>query len=66
MKPRDLLDLILLAAIWGSSFLFMRLLVPSFGPVALAFVRVAGASLCLLPILLLRGEWPVLTATGAL
>ena len=60
MKPRDLLDLILLAAIWGSSFLFMRLLVPSFGPVALAFVRVAGASLFLLPILLLRGEWPVL------
>lgn len=60
MKPRDLLDLILLAAIWGGSFLFMRLLVPSFGPVALAFVRVAGASLFLLPILLLRGEWPVL------
>ena len=60
MKPRDLLDLILLAAIWGSSILFMRLLVPSFGPVALAFVRVAGASLFLLPILLLRGEWPVL------
>lgn len=60
MKPRDLTDLILLAAIWGSSFLFMRLLVPSFGPVALAFVRVAGASLFLLPILLLRGEWPVL------
>ena len=60
MKPRDLLDLVLLAAIWGSSFLFMRLLVPSFGPVALAFVRVAGASLFLLPILLLRGEWPVL------
>lgn len=60
MKPRDLSDLVLLAAIWGSSFLFMRLLVPSFGPVALAFVRVAGASLFLLPILLLRGEWPVL------
>ena len=60
MKPRDLLDLVMLAAIWGSSFLFMRLLVPSFGPVALAFVRVAGASLFLLPFLLLRGEWPVL------
>ena len=60
MKPRDLLDLTLLATIWGSSFLFMRLLVPGFGPVALAFVRVAGASLFLLPILLLRGEWPVL------
>ena len=60
MKPRDLTDLLLLAAIWGSSFLFMRLAVPAFGPVALAFVRVTGAALCLLPILLLRGEGPVL------
>ena len=60
MKPRDLTDLLLLAAIWGSSFLFMRLAVPAFGPVALAFVRVTGAALCLLPILLLRGEGPAL------
>ena len=58
MKPRDLIDLLLLAAIWGSSFLFMRLVVPVFGPVALAFVRVAGAALLLLPLLLLRGEGP--------
>jgi drug/metabolite transporter (DMT)-like permease len=34
--------------------------VPAFGPVALAFVRVAGAALFLLPLLLLRGEAPVL------
>lgn len=60
MKPRDLGDLVLLAAIWGSSFLFMRLIVPAFGPVALAFVRVTGAALILLPLLLLRGEWPAL------
>ena len=60
MKPRDLADLLLLAAIWGSSFLFMRMVVPAFGPVAMAFVRVAGASLLLLPILVWRGEWPVL------
>ena len=60
MKPRDLTDLLLLAAIWGSSFLFMRLVVPAFGPVALAFVRVAGAALLLLPLLLLRGEGPAL------
>ena len=58
MKPRDLADLLLLAAIWGSSFLFMRLVVPAFGPVALAFVRVSGAALLLLPLLALRGEWP--------
>ena len=60
MKARDLTDLLLLAAIWGSSFLLIRLAVPAFGPVALAFVRVAGAALCLLPILLLRGEGPAL------
>jgi drug/metabolite transporter (DMT)-like permease len=60
MKRRDLTDLLLLAAIWGASFLFMRVAVPAFGPVALAFVRVAGAALFLLPLLLLRGEWPVL------
>ena len=60
MKSHDLSDLLLLAAIWGSSFLFMRMVVPAFGPVAMAFVRVAGASLFLLPILLWRGEWPLL------
>ena len=43
MKSRDLIVLLLLAAIWGSSFLFMRMVVPAFGPVALAFVRVGGA-----------------------
>ena len=58
MKTRDLIDLLLLAAIWGSSFLFMRLVVPAFGPVALAFVRVSGAALLLLPLLAWRGEWP--------
>lgn len=60
MKPRDLTDLLLLAAIWGGSFLFMRVAVPGFGPVALAFVRVAGAALLLLPLLLWRGEAGVL------
>lgn len=57
MSPRDLIDLTLLAAIWGSSFLFMRVAAPEFGPVALAFVRVSGAALVLLPLLFWRGEW---------
>ena len=60
MKSRDLTDLLLLATIWGSSFLFMRMAVPAFGPVALAFVRVAGAAGVLLPLLVLRGEGPLL------
>ena len=60
MESPDLIDLLLLPAIWGSSFLFMRRVVPAFGPVALAFVRAAGAALFLLPLLRWRGEWPLL------
>jgi drug/metabolite transporter (DMT)-like permease len=58
MSKRDLCDLLLLGAIWGASFLFMRMGAADFGPVALVFVRVAGAAAFLLPLLLLRGQWP--------
>lgn len=60
MSRRDLIDLLALAALWGASFLFMRLGALEFGPVALVFLRVAGASLLLLPWLWLRGEAPAL------
>jgi len=50
-------ELIALAAIWGASFLFMRLGAGEFGPVALSAVRVAGAALVLLPLLLWCGQW---------
>ncbi|MFM2121366.1 MAG: hypothetical protein RL722_2834, partial [Pseudomonadota bacterium] len=53
---RDALELATLAAIWGASFLFMRMGAVEFGAQALAFLRVAGASLLLLPLLLWRGE----------
>jgi len=56
MRPRDVTELLSLAAIWGASFLFMRVAAPEFGAVALAGVRVLGASLVLLPLLALRGE----------
>ena len=49
------IDFILLAAIWGSSFLFMRFAVVEFGPLPTAAVRVAGAALALLPLMLWRG-----------
>lgn len=54
MKPKDLIELSLLAAIWGASFLFMRLGAHEFGPVPMATLRVLGASLFLLPLLSLR------------
>lgn len=56
MRPRDTAELLLLAALWGAAFLFMRVAAPAFGPVALVFVRVAGAAVLLLPLLLQRGE----------
>lgn len=56
MRGRDLADLLALAALWGASFLFMRMGAAEFGPLALAFVRVAGASLLLLPLLWWHGH----------
>jgi len=52
MKLVDTLLLILLAAIWGSSFIFMRATAEVFGPIALITIRVGVAGLCLLPFLL--------------
>ncbi len=61
MKTRDLTDLFLLAAIWGASFLFLRMGAGEFGPVALSALRVTGAALFLLPLLFGRGQAAVLT-----
>ena len=56
MRRRDVVELLVLAALWGASFLFMRIAVPAFGPVALVFVRLSGAALLLVPLLAARGE----------
>ncbi|MDQ3058714.1 MAG: DMT family transporter [Pseudomonadota bacterium] len=50
----------MLAAIWGSSFLFMRLAALEFGALPTAAVRVAIAALLLLPLVALRGLLPAL------
>lgn len=42
-------QLLILAAMWGGSFLFMRISSPEFGPVPLIFVRTAIAALVLIP-----------------
>lgn len=49
-------ELLLLGAIWGASFLFMRLASPEFGPILLIAFRVAVASALLLPVLALRKQ----------
>ena len=55
-----LTDFVLLAAIWGSSFLFMRIGTVEFGPLPTAAVRVTIAALFLLPLVWLRGLLPEL------
>lgn len=62
MKRADLAELMALAAIWGASFLFLRLGASEFGPVALAFVRVGLAAAVLVPWMLWRGDGPALRA----
>jgi drug/metabolite transporter (DMT)-like permease len=71
MRIKDALDLLILAAMWGASFLFMSIAVPEFGPVVLAELRLAIASLVLLPVMLLRDgpeelkiHWKKLTTIG--
>lgn len=48
MTPADLFRLLLLSAIWGASFLFMRIGAPVLGPSLLIFARVGLAALFLL------------------
>ena len=52
LSPGHLLELIALGALWGGSFLFMRIAAPEFGPIALIALRVTLAALLMLPLLL--------------
>jgi drug/metabolite transporter (DMT)-like permease len=47
MTPRQLALLLVLAALWGASFLFMRVAAPAFGPIVLSDARVALAAAAL-------------------
>jgi drug/metabolite transporter (DMT)-like permease len=60
MTPRQLAMLLALAALWGASFLFMRVAVPSLGPVVLADARVAIAGAALLAYAAVIGARPAL------
>jgi len=54
------IEFLLVSAIWGSSFLFMRLGAKDFGALPAAGVRVAIAALFLFPMLLWKGLGPQL------
>jgi len=73
MRPSDLIALLTLAALWGASFLFMRVGAGEFGAWALTALRVAGGALFLLPLVALRGQgaalrthWRPIVVVGAL
>ncbi len=57
MNPVLALEFVLLAALWGSSFLFTRLSAAEFGIVPTAGLRVGLAALFLLPVFLVKGVW---------
>ncbi|PYY67420.1 EamA family transporter [Pseudomonas jessenii] len=58
MNPVDIFRLLSLAAIWGASFLFMRIIAPVIGSIPTAFFRVSIAAAGLLVILgLMRISW---------
>lgn len=74
-KPNTawMIDFVLLAAIWGASFMFMRVGSQEMGPLPAAGLRVSIAALFLLPILFMRGlsgalrkHWKLTFAVGVL
>lgn len=57
MKPKDILTFILLSALWGGSYLFMRLCVGSINAIAIAEFRLLIATAFIGFLLLLKKSW---------
>src|SRR5215212_2996458 len=58
MQTADRVALLLLGILWGGGFLFVRIAVPAFGPVALVDLRVLIAGVVLLLWVVARRELP--------
>lgn len=58
MKPKYLLGLLLLAAIWGSSFLFIKIVVPKVGVGITMSMRVMIATAFLVIVVCFNGKFP--------
>ena len=72
MKSNSFAQLLLLGALWGASFMFMRVAVPEFGAFAMAATRVGIACVIMLAIVLalrlptnFRTRWKTYLAVGA-
>jgi drug/metabolite transporter (DMT)-like permease len=57
VSRRQLALLVLLAAIWGSSFMFIKVALRELDPLTIAFLRTALGTLVLLPVVLVRYGW---------
>ena len=57
MNLRNFFELLILSAIWGSSFLFLRVASPAFGPIFLIEMRVLSGLVVLLPVFLFMGKY---------
>ncbi len=73
MSPGDSAALLVLSALWGGSFLFIRVAAPALGPIVLIEARVLLAGLVLLASALLarrqpspRGRWRAFLVIGAI
>src|SRR5215203_4084159 len=62
MGARDLGALLLLSALWGASFIFIRVAVPTLGPFVLVELRVGVAAVALALCAALLGRLPKLRA----
>src|SRR3954468_16240793 len=62
MKTRDLVLLFALAAVWGASYLFIRIAVPALGPFPLVGARVAIAAVVIWLAMRAMGQRPVVRA----
>ena len=60
----EILRLIFLSAIWGGSFLFLRIATPEFGPFPVVWLRVTLAAVCLSPVLFRRENRESLRSCG--
>ncbi|MDG2420154.1 MAG: DMT family transporter [Gammaproteobacteria bacterium] len=57
MNLRNFFELLILSAIWGSSFLFLRVASPAFGPIFLIEMRVLSGLVVLLPVFFFMGKY---------
>jgi drug/metabolite transporter (DMT)-like permease len=62
---RSWIGLLVLAALWGASYLFIKLALEELSPAAVVFGRLALAALVLLPLALARGALRGIVEAGA-